>query len=508
MTLVSNNPSWWPRIEFGLTCSYVAVASSTALVYDWVLMFGQELELVWKRQFSLVTVLYLAVRYGGILYSLVNMLAARREYSINLGDRFRSVIFDTEVCVAMFGNAMLGAIMIIRLHAMYQRSRTVLVFLLVLFLVLVIANIVIIAIQLYGHYVSEEFDLDGAHHIWETLAACLALRVAVKHVCEMRSAGQIIMIGNCLRVLIKTHVLYFACFATISCFTLGMMSPKILNSTSVGVQVYFGILEILLPLQISVLGPRLVLSVRGYHAKLMANSDTAIGMTTLSFQDPNNVSTGATSTSKSASKFNSPNPVNMTLVSNNPSWWPHIRSNWTTSYVSVASSTALVYDWALTFGQELELVWKHHFSLVTVLYLFVRYGGILYSFINILGSIPFAAVSCFILGSMSPEISKSTPVGVQVFFGILDILLPLQMFVLGPRLILSIRQYHAELVANSDAEISMTTLSFQYPINVSTGSGMIQSFQDTYNYSFIEMNLIHALLLMLMYIFLRPRVIF
>jgi len=37
------------------------------------------------------------------------------------------------------------------------------------------------------------------------------------------------------------------------------------------------------------------------------------------------------------------------------------------------------------------------------------------------------------------------------------------MFVLGPRLILSIREYHAELVVNpeSSARISMTVVAFQ-----------------------------------------------
>jgi hypothetical protein len=37
----------------------------------------------------------------------------------------------------------------------------------------------------------------------------------------------------------------------------------------------------------------------------------------------------------------------------------------------------------------------------------------------------------------------------------------LQMFVLGPRLILSIREYHAELVARSDGGTCMTSIYFQ-----------------------------------------------
>jgi hypothetical protein len=37
----------------------------------------------------------------------------------------------------------------------------------------------------------------------------------------------------------------------------------------------------------------------------------------------------------------------------------------------------------------------------------------------------------------------------------------LQMFVLGPRLILSLREYHAKLVARSDGGTGMTSIYFQ-----------------------------------------------
>ncbi|KAG0692200.1 hypothetical protein DFH29DRAFT_971546 [Suillus ampliporus] len=52
-------------------CSFFAVASSTAVLYDWVLTFVQEFELIWKRHWSFMTVLYICVCYARILYSLV-----------------------------------------------------------------------------------------------------------------------------------------------------------------------------------------------------------------------------------------------------------------------------------------------------------------------------------------------------------------------------------------------------------------------------------------------------
>jgi len=48
----------------------------------------------------------------------------------------------------------------------------------------------------------------------------------------------------------------------------------------------------------------------------------------------------------------------------------------------------------------------------------------------------------------------------------------LQMFVLGPRLILGVREYHAKLMAESDAEIDMRSIAFQERVHISTGGGV------------------------------------
>ncbi|KAG2151883.1 hypothetical protein BD769DRAFT_1401903 [Suillus cothurnatus] len=42
--------------------NYFVVASSVAVVYDWVLTFGQEYELIWRPRRSLMTALYIIVR--------------------------------------------------------------------------------------------------------------------------------------------------------------------------------------------------------------------------------------------------------------------------------------------------------------------------------------------------------------------------------------------------------------------------------------------------------------
>ena len=62
--------------------------------------------------------------------------------------------------------------------------------------------------------------------------------------------------------------------------------------------------------------------------------------------------------------------------------------------------------------------------------------------------------------------------GSDVYYASLQISLIVQMFVLGPRLILGVREYHAKLVANSDADASLNSIVFEERVHISTGSGV------------------------------------
>jgi hypothetical protein len=57
-----------------------------------------------------------------------------------------------------------------------------------------------------------------------------------------------------------------------------------------------------------------------------------------------------------------------------------------------------------------------------------------------------------------------------VFSSFLSVAEVVQMFVLGPRLILGVREYHAKLVANSDEATGMASIVFQDRIHITTGS--------------------------------------
>jgi hypothetical protein len=58
-----------------------------------------------------------------------------------------------------------------------------------------------------------------------------------------------------------------------------------------------------------------------------------------------------------------------------------------------------------------------------------------------------------------------------MYNAVLQLATLVQMFVLGPRLILSVREYDAELGVVEDGNV-ITTIAFQERIQVSTSSGV------------------------------------
>ncbi|KAG2352461.1 hypothetical protein BDR07DRAFT_1437584 [Suillus spraguei] len=228
-----------------------------------------------------MTVLYLVIRYIGILYTSMTL--------VSLTDVVSNIINYTSNSMYVVAVAMLGAIMIDRLHAMYQRSRIMLISLAIIFLAINIAyGTITVIVTMYN--VGEEQILSGVH---------IASSFAVKHFRDLRqydlSTGS--TIGDCFRVLMKSHVLYLQgkrFFAGVSCTQFISYSSGFVNSDSIGDAILVGALEVLFGVQMFVLGPRLILSVREYHAKLVVNSDAETSMNSIVFQERVHVSTSST----------------------------------------------------------------------------------------------------------------------------------------------------------------------------------------------------------------------
>ncbi|KAG2047645.1 hypothetical protein BDR06DRAFT_71176 [Suillus hirtellus] len=300
MTIISNDPSWWPLINSHLIFNYFIVAASVGVIYDWILAFGKEVELIWQH-LSFMTVLYLAVRYAGITYAIMNIQMAVQ--IIPLKDAVSLYMYFVLYWTTWVLTATLGVIMIARLYAMYQRSRKVLVLLVVVFTAIIVANIVMLTINM--RYISaEQVILFGTYQcvvensknlgniptlligVWEIFTLCLAVRITLKHFRELgrRSAGGVIR--GCLTVLMKTHLSYFVGFVVVFCFSLNCFWPTMAKDQySPTNPTYFGVFEISFIAQSAVLGPRLILSIREYHAELVTDSDAESSMVSTASQD-------------------------------------------------------------------------------------------------------------------------------------------------------------------------------------------------------------------------------
>ncbi|KAG2125698.1 hypothetical protein DEU56DRAFT_916431 [Suillus clintonianus] len=186
---------------------------------------------------------------------------------------------------------------------MYHRSTKILIFLIVSFLPFTAFNIVL-AVWESTEMSWEELVISGTYQctstgsnslmpavgyilgaIWESITLCLAIRIFVIHFRELQRTSTGWTFENCITVLMKTHVFYFAGYAAASFITISFLSPTTVELSPVGSGIYYGVLTIIEVMQMFVLGPRLILSIRQYHAELVADSGAGTAMTSLAFQE-------------------------------------------------------------------------------------------------------------------------------------------------------------------------------------------------------------------------------
>ncbi|KAG1798443.1 uncharacterized protein HD556DRAFT_1461638 [Suillus plorans] len=307
----SNVPITWLMVNPNVFSVYWMIAAGVVVVYDWVLTLGQEVELIWRQRWSFMTVLYLPIRYVGLPYSVIGVLVTMP--SVSLTDKVgipqpscskllntfiicRGVSIIAEYALGLTSMVvifMLGIIMIARLHAMYHQ-RIMLISLVIFFLAVNIACVgVMVALfspislnmeETLGFNNAYECNFEGDAELltafywmpyifWEFVALYLSVRIAVKRFRDLRQLGPLTgstIGGDCCRVLMKSHVLYFASFFGASCLQFVTLSPEIEDSNSVGTLIIYGALQIFFVVQMFVLGPRLILSVREYYAELAA----------------------------------------------------------------------------------------------------------------------------------------------------------------------------------------------------------------------------------------------
>ena len=160
---------------------------------------------------------------------------------------------------------------------------------------------------------------------WEVVALGLALWVTVKHFRELRRSSTAWNTEDYFTVLINSHIFYFirwdhvlnvifvcwnsvwTSFTVVSGIEDGLAFEAMVHWFLIAIMIsnyslcpqnmspaeyliWYGVFRIVTNLQMFVLGPRLILSIRQYHAKVVANHDEGSRMTTMLFQERATVS--------------------------------------------------------------------------------------------------------------------------------------------------------------------------------------------------------------------------
>ncbi|KAH7907741.1 hypothetical protein BJ138DRAFT_445012 [Hygrophoropsis aurantiaca] len=228
-----------PLFQMLQKMNYLSAAGGALVVYDQVLTFSQEVNLIWNRQWSFITALYLIARYFGSLFVIANAalnVSINWTYSVNVNMYLVLNWAENIFIVAM------QAILVIRVYALFNRSKKVLVFLATTYVLQATATIVITGLiankrVLDEYYLSigspvgsvvQPVSVDNNSPtssflitltrdstilpiVFDTILMLFALWAFVKHALEAKTSNGGWRINVLVSILVADHLLYFIC---------------------------------------------------------------------------------------------------------------------------------------------------------------------------------------------------------------------------------------------------------------------------------------------------------
>ncbi|TFK47652.1 hypothetical protein OE88DRAFT_1665918 [Heliocybe sulcata] len=253
---------------------YAELASSSIVVFDHLVTLDQEIELIWKARWTPGKALFFINRYyvlGSVIFNNYVVFSSHLSDTVGLCVRW----IQWQGCTGIISTMVVEIILQLRLYALYQLNRGVLVFMCCAFIVSVSAGVTIMALVLLRLSANSQI-IPGIvfcipvnapsffYAFWiptlafESLLCGLALYKAFK---DFRSRSTVFQSGrHIIKVLIRDSVVYYLVmfatyFANLVIFLTG--NPGQLES-GIG----FG------AAMSCVMGSRLSLNIRGVHHEL------------------------------------------------------------------------------------------------------------------------------------------------------------------------------------------------------------------------------------------------
>ncbi|KAL4068052.1 hypothetical protein J3A83DRAFT_3803272 [Scleroderma citrinum] len=205
------------------TFNALAVVPFTMLLYDYATTLDREVEYVWMKSKSIVTLIYLVLRYFGIILLAYYMKVFISDWSTSNDNKANDQIFSTlQLWPIVVETWLVHIILQIRLYALYNRSKRIL-FVVVLGFVIEVVILVVSTIRLTiftvnngvngitDYSVAEAINGYIAYSVslfYELLLFSLALWAAIRP-CRRPRARNWIEARGLRSILIEGNVMYF-----------------------------------------------------------------------------------------------------------------------------------------------------------------------------------------------------------------------------------------------------------------------------------------------------------
>ncbi|KAF9559140.1 hypothetical protein CPC08DRAFT_530233 [Agrocybe pediades] len=106
---------------------YTRIIASSVIFYDHVVTLGDEVRLMWNGKWSLVKILFFMIRYYALPSAIFSLYSIFTPF---LTDEVSMRIVRWDMATAFLATFLTEAVLVIRLYALYNRNRKVLVFML------------------------------------------------------------------------------------------------------------------------------------------------------------------------------------------------------------------------------------------------------------------------------------------------------------------------------------------------------------------------------------------
>jgi len=267
---------------------YISVAATAAVCYDYILTFSREMDLIWLKPWTTMTMLFIATRYLGLAIAICSGLLSPGRSILSVSQLICTGTNEFAIWAGFVYGVTAKAIMILRVSAMFKRPRRMVYILSFMYLLFTIEAFVVVFLFEGPHSISG-FSISAATVPIVDIAVCtaqggrsmmliiygsipgilfdlfllsLALYAFAVHLRETREKLGKARVNVYMRLLFEHSILYF-----FFSFAYKGLGEGLMVSTPPPPMIYILLATLYCNTAPFILYPRLVLSFKGYRSQ-------------------------------------------------------------------------------------------------------------------------------------------------------------------------------------------------------------------------------------------------